>query len=110
MAVTTLTEEHQQAREGCVYFILDDWCLLAATGKDTFSFLQSQTTNEVVNLAVGSGLAVGRTFAAILENFQNEDGTVTVPDAITLTAPPPFPPSAVNQNCCSPPPLPICVG
>ena len=56
MAVTTLTEEHQQAREGCVYFILDDWCLLAATGKDTFSFLQSQTTNEVVNLAVGAGL------------------------------------------------------
>jgi len=27
----------------------------------------------------GSGLAVGRTFAAILENFQNEDGTVTIP-------------------------------
>lgn len=30
----------------------------------------------------GSGLAVGRTFAAILENYQNEDGTVTVPDAL----------------------------
>jgi seryl-tRNA synthetase len=27
----------------------------------------------------GSGLAVGRTVAAILENYQNEDGTVTVP-------------------------------
>ena len=30
----------------------------------------------------GSGLAVGRTVVAILENYQNEDGTVTVPDAL----------------------------
>lgn len=30
----------------------------------------------------GSGLAVGRTTAAILENFQNADGTVTVPAAL----------------------------
>lgn len=30
----------------------------------------------------GSGLAVGRTFAAILENYQNEDGSVTVPEAL----------------------------
>ncbi len=30
----------------------------------------------------GSGLAVGRTFAAILENYQQEDGTVRVPDAL----------------------------
>ncbi|MBQ8882566.1 MAG: serine--tRNA ligase [Clostridia bacterium] len=30
----------------------------------------------------GSGLAVGRTTAAILENFQNADGTVTVPEAL----------------------------
>lgn len=30
----------------------------------------------------GSGLAVGRTFVAILENFQNPDGTVTVPKAL----------------------------
>jgi seryl-tRNA synthetase len=30
----------------------------------------------------GSGLAVGRTMVAILENFQNEDGTVTVPAAL----------------------------
>jgi seryl-tRNA synthetase len=30
----------------------------------------------------GSGLAVGRTLAAILENYQNEDGTVTVPEAL----------------------------
>ncbi len=30
----------------------------------------------------GSGLAVGRTLAAIIENFQNEDGSVTVPKAL----------------------------
>ncbi|QSX42460.1 serine--tRNA ligase [Shewanella cyperi] len=30
----------------------------------------------------GSGLAVGRTLVAILENYQNSDGTVTVPEAL----------------------------
>lgn len=30
----------------------------------------------------GSGLAVGRTVVAILENYQNQDGTVTVPEAL----------------------------
>jgi seryl-tRNA synthetase len=30
----------------------------------------------------GSGLAVGRTFAAILENFQQEDGSITVPEVL----------------------------
>jgi seryl-tRNA synthetase len=30
----------------------------------------------------GSGVAIGRTFAAILENFQNEDGSVEVPEVL----------------------------
>lgn len=30
----------------------------------------------------GSGLAVGRTMAAIIENYQNADGTITVPEAL----------------------------
>ena len=30
----------------------------------------------------GSGLAVGRTLAAILENFQNENGSITIPDVL----------------------------
>ncbi len=30
----------------------------------------------------GSGLAVGRTMVAILENYQNQDGTVTIPEAL----------------------------
>ena len=37
---------------------------------------------KFVHTLNGSGLAVGRTVAAILENYQNEDGTVTVPDAL----------------------------
>ena len=30
----------------------------------------------------GSGLAVGRTFAAICENFQQEDGTILIPKVL----------------------------
>jgi seryl-tRNA synthetase len=30
----------------------------------------------------GSGLAVGRTLVAILENYQNEDGSITIPEAL----------------------------
>ncbi len=30
----------------------------------------------------GSGLAVGRTVAAVLENYQNADGSVTIPDVL----------------------------
>ena len=37
---------------------------------------------KFVHTLNGSGLAVGRTVAAILENYQNEDGTVTVPEAL----------------------------
>jgi len=37
---------------------------------------------EFVHTLNGSGLAVGRTLAAILENFQNHDGTVTIPPAL----------------------------
>ncbi len=37
---------------------------------------------KFVHTINGSGLAVGRTFAAILENFQQEDGTVTIPEVL----------------------------
>lgn len=37
---------------------------------------------QFVHTLNGSGLAVGRTVAAILENFQNEDGSVTIPEAL----------------------------
>ena len=37
---------------------------------------------EFVYTLNGSGLAVGRTLVAILENYQNEDGSITVPEAL----------------------------
>jgi seryl-tRNA synthetase len=37
---------------------------------------------ELVNTINGSGLAVGRTLVAILENYQQADGSVVVPDAL----------------------------
>jgi seryl-tRNA synthetase len=37
---------------------------------------------ELVHTLNGSGLAVGRTFAAILENFQQADGSVIIPEAL----------------------------
>lgn len=37
---------------------------------------------KLVHTLNGSGVAVGRTVAAILENFQNEDGSVTVPEVL----------------------------
>lgn len=37
---------------------------------------------ELVHTLNGSGLAVGRTTAAVLENYQNADSSVTVPDAL----------------------------
>jgi seryl-tRNA synthetase len=37
---------------------------------------------EYVHTLNGSGLAAGRLFVAILENYQNIDGTVTIPEAI----------------------------
>jgi seryl-tRNA synthetase len=37
---------------------------------------------ELVHTLNGSGLAVGRTWLAILENFQNQDGSVTIPEVL----------------------------
>lgn len=37
---------------------------------------------QLVHTLNGSGLAVGRTLVAVLENYQNEDGSITVPEAL----------------------------
>ncbi|HEY3365274.1 MAG TPA: serine--tRNA ligase [Symbiobacteriaceae bacterium] len=37
---------------------------------------------EFVHTLNGSGLALGRTLAAVMENYQNEDGTITVPEVL----------------------------
>ncbi|MDP2452185.1 MAG: serine--tRNA ligase [Polaromonas sp.] len=58
-------------------------------------FKNAQGKNEFVHTLNGSGLAVGRTLVAVLENYQREDGSVAVPAAlqpymggITVLAPP----------------------
>jgi seryl-tRNA synthetase len=37
---------------------------------------------ELVHTLNGSGLAVGRTLVAVMENYQNEDGSITVPEVL----------------------------
>ncbi|MDE2619402.1 MAG: serine--tRNA ligase, partial [Sphingomonadales bacterium] len=41
-----------------------------------------QKGTEFVHTLNGSGLAVGRTLVAVLENYQEADGSVTVPAAL----------------------------
>ena len=45
-------------------------------------FKNAQGKNEFVHTLNGSGLAVGRTLVAVLENFQNADGSITVPEVL----------------------------
>jgi seryl-tRNA synthetase len=45
-------------------------------------FKTAQGKNELVHTLNGSGLAVGRTLVAVLENYQNADGSVTVPSVL----------------------------
>ncbi len=45
-------------------------------------FKNAQGKNELVHTLNGSGLAVGRTLVAVLENYQNQDGSITVPEAL----------------------------
>lgn len=45
-------------------------------------FKTAQGKNELLHTLNGSGLAVGRTLVAVLENYQNADGSVTVPQAL----------------------------
>ena len=45
-------------------------------------FRNAQGKPELVHTLNGSGLAVGRTLVAVLENYQQADGSVTVPEAL----------------------------
>jgi len=42
-------------------------------------FRNDKNKPELLHTLNGSGLAVGRTLVAVLENYQNEDGSITVP-------------------------------
>ncbi len=43
---------------------------------------KGERATEFVHTLNGSGLAVGRTLVAVLENFQEADGSVRIPDAL----------------------------
>ncbi len=45
-------------------------------------FKNAQGKNELVHTLNGSGLAVGRALVAVLENYQNVDGSITVPQVL----------------------------
>jgi len=45
-------------------------------------FRNDKNKPELVHTLNGSGLAVGRTLVAILENYQNADGSVTIPEVL----------------------------
>jgi seryl-tRNA synthetase len=45
-------------------------------------FRNAQGKTEFVHTLNGSGLAVGRTLVAVLENYQRDDGSVDVPEVL----------------------------
>lgn len=45
-------------------------------------FRDSNKKSRFVHTLNGSGLAIGRTTAAIIENYQNEDGSITIPEVL----------------------------
>ena len=64
-APTSWISRHFQARRANIRFRRD-----------------AKSKPEFVHTLNGSGLAVGRTVAAILENYQQEDGSVVVPEVL----------------------------
>jgi seryl-tRNA synthetase len=45
-------------------------------------FRNERGKTDFVHTLNGSGLAVGRTLVAVLENYQNADGSVSLPEAL----------------------------
>ena len=72
MQIATETKkEIDQVRNNCGFFFLDGWSILTAKGKETFSFLQTQTTNDALQLDIGEGQASAVTDrqARLIANF-----------------------------------------
>ncbi len=53
--VSDITQEITQVRSHCGYFYLSNWSVVSCVGKDIFSYLQTQTTNDVEKLSAGKG-------------------------------------------------------
>ena len=45
-------------------------------------YKDSKNKSDFLGTLNGSGLAVGRTLIAVMENYQNSDGSITIPDAL----------------------------
>lgn len=45
-------------------------------------FKNAQGKNELVHTLNGSGVAVGRAMVAVIENYQNQDGSITIPEVL----------------------------
>ena len=56
--------------------------LISAPRRAGIRFRNARGKAELVHTLNGSGLAVGRTVAAIMENYQESDGSVTIPEAL----------------------------
>ncbi len=67
----TFQTEVDQVRNHCGYFLLENWAVISAKGKETFSFLQTQTTNDVLQIQPGQGQnsAVTDRQARLIANF-----------------------------------------
>ena len=57
-------------------------CELAARYRVASVCIKPYAVAQAVEWLEGSGVAVGRALVAVLENYQNEDGSVTVPDVL----------------------------
>jgi len=68
---TEIRKEIDQVRTNSGFFFLDKWGILTAKGTETFSFLQTQTTNDALQLKVGEGQASAVTDrqARLIANF-----------------------------------------
>ena len=58
------------------------WCGDFQARRMAARYRAGEKDNRFVHTLNGSGLAVGRTLVAVLENYQNADGTVRVPDVL----------------------------
>lgn len=47
--------EHNKVREHCGFFPLDSWTLVQTVGEDIFTYFQTQTTNDILQLETGQG-------------------------------------------------------
>jgi len=62
---------------------LEVWIPAQNTYREIFRYRdEADGKVKLLHTLNGSGLAVGRTVAAILENYQNEDGSVTIPEVL----------------------------